>query len=47
MISILDLSRIPVNKGTNSKLWWTKYSDLYEIVHASLALMSITCKYER
>ena len=30
MISILDLSRVPVNKGTNLRLWWTKYSDLYE-----------------
>ena len=26
MISILDLSRIPVNKGTNSRLWWIKYT---------------------
>ena len=23
-------------KGTNSRLWWTKYSDLHEIVHPSL-----------
>ena len=30
---IIDLSRIPVNKGTSSRFWWTKYSDLYEIVH--------------
>ena len=24
----IDLSRVPVNKGTNSRLGWTKYSDL-------------------
>ena len=23
-------------KGINSRLWWTKYSDLHEIVHPSL-----------
>ena len=32
MARFIDLSRIPVNKGTNSRLGWTKYSDLYEIV---------------
>ena len=37
----MDLSRIPVNKGTNSRLRWTKYSDLYEIVHPSLVLISL------
>ena len=37
----IDLSRIPVNKGTNSRLGWTKYSDLYEIVHPSLVLISL------
>ena len=38
---IIDLSRIPVNKGTNSRLGWTKYSDLYEIVHPSLVFISL------
>ena len=37
----IDLSRIPVNKGTNSRFRWTKYSDLYEIVHLSLVLISL------
>ena len=37
----IDLSRIPVNKGTNSRLGWTKYSDLYEIVHPSLVFISL------
>ena len=36
----VDLFRIPINKGTNSRLGWTKYSDLYEIVHPSLILIS-------
>ena len=36
----IDLSRIPVNKGIKSRLGWTKYSDLYEIVHQSLDLIS-------
>ena len=36
-----DLSRIPVNKGIKSRLGWTKYSDLYEIVHPSLGLISL------
>ena len=33
---LTDLSRIPVNKGTNSRVGWTAYSDLYETVHLSL-----------
>ena len=37
----IDLSRIPVNKRTNARLRWTKYSDLYEIVHPSLVLISL------
>ena len=35
----IDLPRIPVNKDTNPRLGWTKYSDLYEIVHPSLVLI--------
>ena len=35
----IDLSRIPVNKGIKSRLWWTKHSDLYEIVHPNLDLI--------
>ena len=35
----VDLSRIPVNKGIKSRLGWTKYSDLYEIVRPSLDLI--------
>ena len=38
----IDPSDIPVNKGTNSRLGWTKYSDLYEIVHLSLDLISLS-----
>ena len=34
-------SRIPVNKGINSRVGWTKHSDLYEIVYPrSLDLIS-------
>ena len=43
----IDLSHIPVNKGTNSRLWWTKYSDLYEIFHPSLSLFLYVCSLER
>ena len=35
----IDLFHIPVNKGTESRLGWTKYGDLYEIVHPSLDLI--------
>lgn len=35
------LSRIPVTKGINSALGWTKYRNLYEIVHLSLILISL------
>ena len=38
MARFIDLSLIPVNKGTNSRLGWTRYSDFYEIVHPSLVL---------
>ena len=41
MISFTDRFRIHVNKGTNSRHWWTKYSKLYEIVHPSLDLISL------
>ena len=37
----MDLTRIPVTKGTNSRLGWTKYSDLYELGHPSLVLISL------
>ena len=30
-LECIDLFCIPVNKGTNSRFRWTKYSDLYEI----------------
>ena len=39
--NVVDLSHIPVNKGTNSRLTWTKHSDLFEIVHPSLILISL------
>ena len=39
----IDLSRIPVNKGTNWRLGWTKYSDLYEIVQLSLLVLISLC----
>ena len=35
----IDLFCIPVNKGIKSRLRWTKYSDLYEIVQLSLDLI--------
>ena len=38
---VIDLSHIPVNKCTNSRFGWTNYSDLYEIVHPSLVLISL------
>ena len=41
----VDLFRIPINKGTNSRLGWTKCSDLYEIVHPSLVLISLCLLY--
>ena len=45
------LSRIPVNKGIKSRLGWTKYSDLYEIVHPSLGFISsfsdLLAKYDK
>ena len=41
MISFTDRFRIHVNKGIKSRLGWTKYSDLYEIVHPSLDLISL------
>ena len=41
MISFPDRFRIYVNKGIKSMLGWTKYSDLYEIVHPSLDLISL------
>ena len=34
-----DLSRVPVNKGTNSRYGVTKYSDLRETVKPSLDLI--------
>ena len=37
---IINLSRIPVNKGIKSRLGRTKFSDLYEIVHPSLDLIT-------
>ena len=33
--------RIPVNKGTNSRIGWTEYSNLYEIVHPSVDFISL------
>ena len=39
-IGRIDLFRVPVNKGTNPRLGWTNYSDLYEIVHPNLVLIS-------
>ena len=41
ILGVNSLSRIPVNKGTNSRLGWTKYSDLYEIFHPSPVLISL------
>ena len=32
----IDFFHIPVNNGIKSRLGWTNYSDLYEIVHPSL-----------
>jgi len=41
LIFSIDLSRIPVNKNNNARLGWTKYSDLYKLVHPSLDLISL------
>ena len=38
---IIELFRTSENKGTNSRLRWTKYSDLYEPVQPNLDLMSL------
>ena len=37
----IDLSRFPMNKGTNVRLEVTKYSDLYEIFQPSFVLVSL------
>ena len=34
-----DLSYIPGNKGSNSRLGWTIYSNLYEVVHPNFNLI--------
>jgi len=39
MISLTDRSRIHVNKGTNLRLGWTKYSDWYETIYPGLDLI--------
>ena len=41
LVHAIYLFRIPVNKGTNPRLGWTKYSYLYEIVHPSIILISL------
>ena len=41
MISFTDRSRIHVNKGTNLRLGWTKYSDWYKTIYPSLDLISL------
>ena len=41
MISFTDRSCIHVNKGTNLRLGWTKYSDWYETIYPSLDLISL------
>ena len=46
MARFLDLSRIPVNKKTNSRLGWTKYSDLYEIVPDPSLVLFYVCLLE-
>ena len=33
---LIDISRISVKKGTNSRFGWTKFSDLHEIVGSYL-----------
>ena len=40
-IIIINLSLILVNKGTKSKLGWTKYSDFYGTVHPNLEVISL------
>ena len=37
----IDLSCIPVNKGTNPRLGCIKFTDLYETVHPSVNLSSL------
>ena len=37
--SLIDLSRILTNNGTESRLGWTKIQQMYENVHPNLALV--------
>ena len=37
----MDLFYIPVNKGINSRLVLTTYSDLYKIIQSSLNFISL------
>ena len=43
---VIDLSRIPTNNGTESRLGWTKMQQMYENVHPSLALVLLFVRTE-
>ena len=42
----IDLSRIPTNSGTESRLGWTKIQRMYENVHPYLALVLLFARTE-
>ena len=46
MWAVIDLSRIPTNNGTESRLGWTKIQQMYENVHPSLALVLLIVRTE-
>ena len=43
----IDLSRIPVNKGTNSRLGWTKYSNCMKLSTRASSSFLYVCSLER
>ena len=42
----IDLSRIPTNNGTESRLGWKKIQQMYENVHPNLALVLLFVRTE-
>ena len=44
---LMDLSRIPTNNGTESRLGWTEIQQMYENVHPNLALAGAIVRTRR
>ena len=42
----IDLSRIPTNNGTESRLGWTKIQQMYKNAHPNLALALLLVRTE-